>query len=58
VCTRETQQVADELRRAVSAVSEGNMMKTGHLPGTVRLPHADLLARTDERDFSLRDILF
>lgn len=58
VRARESEQVADDLGRAVSPVREGDVVKTDHLPGAVRVRQLLSLMRTAGRVFSLRDILF
>ena len=58
VDAREPEEIADDLRRAVSPVREGNMVKTDHLPGAVRFRQRFSLVRSAGRDIILRDILF
>jgi hypothetical protein len=57
VDAREPEEIADDLRRAVSPVREGNMVKTDHLPGAVRIPQRFSLC-AQPGTATLRDILF
>ena len=58
VCAREPEEVADDLWRAVSRVRKGNMVKTGHLPGSVHFRQPFSLVHSAGHDLILRDILF
>jgi len=58
VHAREPEQVADYLWRAVSRVCEGNMVNTGHLPGSAHFPQRFSRAHRAGCDLMLRDIIF
>ena len=58
VRAREPEEVADDLRRAVSRVRGTNMVKTGHAPGPVHFPQRFSLSRGAARGLILFDILF
>ena len=58
VHARESEEVTDDLGRAVSRVRKGNMVKTGHLPGSVHFPQRFSLVRSAGYRLILRDILF
>jgi hypothetical protein len=58
VHARESEEVTDDLGRAVSRVRKGNMVKTGHLPGSVHFPQRFSLVRSADHRLILRDILF
>ncbi len=58
VHARQPEQVADYLWRAVSRVREGNMVNTGHLPGSVHFPQRFSHVHSAGHDLMLRDILF
>jgi hypothetical protein len=58
VHARESEEVTDDLGRAVSRVRKGNMVKTSHLPGSVHFPQRFSLVRGAGHGLILRDILF
>ncbi len=58
VGARKPEEVADDLWRAFSRVRKGNVVKTGHLPGSVHFHQRFSFVRGAGRYLILRDILF
>jgi hypothetical protein len=54
----QSEEVADDLGRALPPVREGNVVKTDHPPGAVHFPQRFSLVPSAGHDLILRDILF